>query len=141
MYITQESDYAVRIIYCLARNNVRMDARTIGGEMGVSLRFALKILGKLSSSGLAKSFKGNKGGYELGRPAKEITLLDVINAIEGDYFFARCLNEEGEGCNRGACHHCAFQNAFGQITDSVREQLSSFNFDRLIRDYQKLEQE
>ena len=62
MHITQESDYAIRIIYCLAKNQKRMDARSISQEMSVSLRFSLKILGKLVASGLVASFKGNRGG-------------------------------------------------------------------------------
>ena len=45
MHITQESDYAVRIVYCLAREARRMDARTISEQMAISLRFSLKILG------------------------------------------------------------------------------------------------
>ena len=45
MHITQEADYAVRIVYCLAREARRMDARTISEQMAISLRFSLKILG------------------------------------------------------------------------------------------------
>ena len=67
MYITQETDYAIRIVYCLAKSGVRRDARSISEEMCVSLRFALKILGKLAQGGLVSSFKGNRGGYELAR--------------------------------------------------------------------------
>ena len=74
MHITQESDYAVRIVYCLAREARRMDARTISEQMAISLRFSLKILGKLAQSGLVVSYKGNRGGYELSRPAAQITL-------------------------------------------------------------------
>lgn len=140
MYITLESDYAVRIIYCLARSNTRMDAKNIGEQMQVSLRFSLKILGKLSAAGLVKSFKGSKGGYELARPASEITLLDVITAIEGPFYFARCLKHDGEGCTRGACDHCAFQNVFGDITDSIRNQLQQHTFETLIDDYKRIEE-
>ena len=85
MHITQESDYAVRIVYCLAKCGTRRDARGISEEMCVTLRFSLKILGKLVSSGIVESYKGNRGGYELARPASEITLKDVIDAVEGPY--------------------------------------------------------
>ena len=63
MHITQESDYAVRIVYCLAKCGTRRDARGISEEMCVTLRFSLKILGKLVSSGIVESYKGNRGGY------------------------------------------------------------------------------
>ena len=91
MHITQESDYAVRIVYCLAREARRMDARTISEQMAISLRFSLKILGKLAQSGLVVSYKGNRGGYELSRPAAQITLRQVIEAVEGPYRLSRCL--------------------------------------------------
>ena len=60
MYITQETDYAIRIVYCLAKSGARRDARSISEEMCISLRFALKILGKLAQGGLVSSFKGNR---------------------------------------------------------------------------------
>ena len=81
MYITQETDYAIRIVYCLAKSGARRDARSISEEMCVSLRFALKILGKLAQGGLVSSFKGNRGGYELARSAKDISLKDVIDVV------------------------------------------------------------
>ena len=65
MYITQETDYAIRIVYCLAKSGVRRDARSISEEMCISLRFALKILGKLAQGGLVSSFKGNRAGFRL----------------------------------------------------------------------------
>ena len=84
MHITLESDYAIRIVQILACANNRMDAKTIAEETCVTLRFSLKILRKLVTEGLVKSYKGSQGGYELTRPAKEISLKDVIEAVEGE---------------------------------------------------------
>ena len=58
MFITLESDYAVRIVACLAKENRRLDAKTISEMTCVTLRFALKILRKLVSAEIVKSFKG-----------------------------------------------------------------------------------
>ena len=57
-----EADYAVRIVHCLAKNGQRMDAKSISDETGVTLRFSLKILRKLVSAGIIKSYKGTQGG-------------------------------------------------------------------------------
>ena len=89
MHITRETDYAVRIVYCLANSDGRRDANSISKEMGVTLRFSLKILHKLTQSGIVKSYKGSKGGYELARPASEINLKQIIEATEGTYKIAR----------------------------------------------------
>ena len=64
------------------------------------------------------SYKGNRGGYELARPASEITLKDVIDAVEGPYRLSRCVGEGGAGeCNRGASGCCTFQKVFHDISN------------------------
>ncbi len=132
MHITQETDYALRIVYCLAKSEKRRDARSISEEMCVTLRFSLKILGKLVSSGIVESYKGNRGGYELARPACEITMKDVIEAVEGPYRLSRCIGEEGAGeCNRGMSGCCVFQTVFRQISDDINRQLAAVNFQML----------
>lgn len=66
MNITLETDYAVKIVDCLAGAfPKRVDAAKISVETGVTLRFSLKILSKLAANNIVNSFKGAKGGYEL----------------------------------------------------------------------------
>ncbi len=138
MHITQESDYAVRIVYCLAKSNERKDARSISEEMCISLRFALKILGKLVSKGLVNSYKGNKGGYELAKKVDEITLKDVICAVEGPYKISKCLSEDGDfECNRNAKDTCVFRQAYEDLSNQVNESLESISFAQLIEKAEK----
>ena len=89
MHITLEADYAVRIVHALAQSGKRLDAKTISEMTGVTLRFSLKILRKLVAAGIVKSFKGTQGGYEIGKPAEEISLGEVIETIEGRYTLNR----------------------------------------------------
>lgn len=131
MYITLESDYAVRIVSVLSLDGGRVDARTISERACVSLRFALKILRKLVSADIVKSYKGTQGGYRLNVDPSEITLRMVIEAIEGTYYFSRCLSDDYE-CSRGADGVCCYQKAFGEITETVREKLESYNFADMI---------
>lgn len=138
MHITQEADYAVRIVYCLAKEARRMDARTISEQMAISLRFSLKILGKLAQSGLVVSYKGNRGGYELSRPAAQITLRQVIEAVEGPYRLSRCLGEDAGECSRGASGCCAFQRVFGRISGTINRELEAVNFEMLLGDAEHL---
>ncbi len=127
MYITQEADYAVRIVDCLARAGVRRDARSISEETSVSLRFALKILGKLSSAGVVKSYKGNRGGYELDRAPADITLQEVLKAVDGHYYMSRCLSKAG-GCNRQWEENCVFHNTFSRLSEEINQRLSGITF-------------
>ena len=106
MHMTLEADYAVRIVEFLAVNPGRADAKTISERTSVTLRFTLKILRTLVSDGIVRSYKGAKGGYELAKPPKEITLRSVIEAVEGPYMISRCQGD-AYSCQRTSCrlHH------------------------------------
>lgn len=132
MCLTLESDYAVRIIGCLSAENKRIDAKNISERTGVRLRFALKILRKLVSAGLVKSYKGMQGGYELAKAPSEITMLDVIETVEGSYYLNRCHEEEFV-CTRGAKGCCCYQKVFNEITDIVSQKLAEYNFEDLLK--------
>lgn len=128
MHINLESDYAIRIVHCLTLAQLRMDAQTIADTTNVSLRFTLKIMRKLVSAGIVQSFKGAHGGYILACPPAEITIRQVIEAVEGPYRFSRCLDDDYVcSCGPG----CPFQAVFNEVTDMVRKKLDSVTFQEL----------
>lgn len=133
MCLTLESDYAVRIIGCLTSEKKRIDAKNIAEKTGVSLRFSLKILRKLVAAGIVKSYKGMQGGYELAKPPAEITLLDVIETIEGSYYLNKC-HEEDFSCTRNAKDCCNYRKVFTEISLEVSQKLASHNFEELTGD-------
>ena len=133
MHVTLESDYALRIVYFLLRYNKRADAALISRETGVTLRFALKILRKLVAAGIVKSYKGAKGGYTIARPPREITLRQVIEAVEGPYRFSRCM-DGGYACNCSTAAPCPFRPVFDEVTRLVVDKLEEVTFDALISD-------
>jgi len=129
MHINLESDYAVRIVYQMRRLEGRIGAHAVAQAAGVSERFALKILGKLTAAGVVNSFKGAHGGYELARPAGEITLRQVIEAVEGPYRFSRCVGEDYDCAHAASCD-CPFHGVFDEITRTVVEKLDAVTFDQ-----------
>ncbi|MGN0607561.1 MAG: RrF2 family transcriptional regulator [Oscillospiraceae bacterium] len=131
MNFTLESDYAVRIVGCLAAEGRRMDAKTISSSTMVTLRFSLKILRKLVSAGIVRSFKGTQGGYELAAKPSEISLHDVISAIEGKFAVSKCLTGDYD-CSRGMSGRCKYQRVFSDITAMVEKELKAYTFDKLI---------
>ncbi len=131
MHINLESDYAVRLVRVLARSSDRLDGKALAEKANVSPRFTLKIMQKLVLADIVVSYKGAHGGYVLSRPAKEITLRQVIEAVEGQYRFSRCLDGDYEcGCAEG--ERCPFQTVFDEITKMVTDKLDETTFDRLI---------
>lgn len=131
MYITLETDYAVRITAELCRSGDKLDAKTLAERTDVTLRFSLKILRKLVAAGIVKSFKGTQGGYRIALEPSQITLKSVVEAIEGKYYFSRCLDPD-TGCSRGAEENCRFREAFADITGMVAEKLESYDFAKLV---------
>lgn len=134
MHITLEADYAVRIVVFLAQRQQteqkRADASTIAENTGVSLRFALKILRNLVGCGIARSFKGTQGGYELNRPPAEITLRELLSAVQGEYVFSRCLG--GADCTKPNNTGCKVQRVFREISDMVKQKLDSVTIAELM---------
>ena len=107
MRITQEADYALRIVALLASHDSLVDANTIADEAGITQRFALKILRKLSLGDVVGSQKGANGGYRLAKSPEEITLKEIIELIDGEIAISKCLSEEHicskQGINKSAC--------------------------------------
>ena len=129
MYITLEADYAVRIVGCLAQEKRRMDAKAISDVTCVTLRFSLKILRKLVASGIVRSYKGVQGGYEIARELSDISLKDVIEAVEGKYVLSKCLSD-GYECSRGMSGKCCFQRVFSEVSSMVEKKLEEYTFDK-----------
>lgn len=125
MRFTMETDYAIRIVYCLAKSGKRMDAKSIAEQCAVTLRFSLKILRKLVAAGIVRSYKGTQGGYEIARPLDEISLYDVIRTLEGEYHISRCQDED---YNCGRREPCKFRKVFCEISRDVQTKLESYKF-------------
>ena len=103
-------------------------------------RFLLKIMRSLIAAGIMKSFRGVDGGFALNRDPQEISLLDVIRAVEGDAYLQRCLYDAGS-CSKSCMGHCAINEAMGTIQDQLINQLEQVNFKTLAQREQLIEAE
>lgn len=133
MKITQEADYALRIILFLSKSGMeaRIDAKTISESEGVPSRFTLKILRKLTKAGLTKSYRGVGGGYSLGKTPEAITFKDVIEAIDGPIYINRCLYDK-EYCNLHRTNTCDIHRELNNVRKTLVEKLEDVNFKDLM---------
>ncbi len=141
MRITQEADYAMRIVLALARRGVgvRLDAKSIAQEENVPQRFALKILRKLTKADVVKSYRGVQGGYAISREPEDTNMLDVIVAIDGPVYINRCL-ETPEACNLDRSDHCAINHELGRVQCLINDEMQKVNFAGLLKSHEKLAQ-
>ena len=132
MRITQESDYALRIISTLARHSGVVDAKTLSEETSVTLQFTLKILHKLVGCDLVKSYKGVRGGYSLRTTPDKITLKQVIEHIDGPIAIVRCL-ESAESCSLNQDKTaCIYHHIFDTISIDVARKLDGITISDVL---------
>ena len=97
MQITRQADYATRAILYLARNRngKRVATSQVAKEQKIPSSFLAKIISQLSIAGLLYTSRGAHGGITLARNPKQITLLQVIEAIDGPIQLNVCVGREG----------------------------------------------
>jgi Rrf2 family protein len=85
MRISAKVDYAVRAVVELAAadDEKPVKAERLATAQGIPLNFLENILGELRHAGVVRSHRGAEGGFRLARPAEELTVADVIRAVEG----------------------------------------------------------
>ena len=83
MLITRASEYAILSLIVLSKASSPMDSETLSRELSISKSFLAKILQALAKKEILKSFKGVNGGFVLNKEPKNISMLEVMSAVEG----------------------------------------------------------
>lgn len=97
MQITRQADYAVRAMIYLVQQGSQHRAATsrIALEKQIPPSFLAKIVSQLSVAGLLQTSRGAHGGVSLAKDPGQITLLDVVEAIDGPIMLNDCVNDQG----------------------------------------------
>ena len=131
--LTKRGDYGVRAMVALASAppGGLMSVRRIADEMGIPVRFLPQVMGDLARAGLVTSTTGRAGGYRLARPATDVSLLDVVEAVEGDSRRRTCILR-GVPCGLAGTT-CAVHDPFFAAQDAMIGQLSSADLASIAR--------
>lgn len=132
MQITREGDYGIRSVLYLARQpfNKVSFVNEISEDYKIPRSFLAKILQKLVKAKIVRSYRGVKGGFSLAKPAREITPLDVLAAIEGKLAINVCLVDKKK-CNFSK--HCPTYFLWANVQSKIVETLKKTNFDDLAK--------
>ena len=98
MKLSVKSDYAARAVLGLARHypeSAALRMEDVADEQGVPPKYLPQILLELKARGIVRSVRGKEGGYLLARPPAEITLGDVLRAVQGPVFDTPALEQLG----------------------------------------------
>lgn len=132
MQITREGDYGIRSVLYLSRQPFKKISfvNEISEEYKIPRSFLAKILQKLVKAKLVRSYRGVKGGFSLAKPARDISMLDVVEAIEGKIYLNICLMDKKK-C--GFSKHCPVSPVWAAIQGRFTDTLKKINFEELAR--------
>ena len=131
--LTKRSDYAIRAMLALTMApEGLLSSRKIAEEMKIPPRFLPQIMGDLTRAGLVDAHPGRSGGYELAQPADSVTLLRVIEAIEGDPHRQICVMR---GTTCGVDGECGVHDVFYAAEGALIEKLRSATLQSIIDAY------
>ena len=130
MRLSHLADYAVVLMTAAARRPAgeRLSATELASETGVPLPTTQKLMGQLTACGLLTSVRGPSGGFSLARPAAEISLADVVEAVEGPIAMTVC-SEGRTDCALDA--HCRVKPHMGAVGNAVRGALGAVSLEHL----------
>lgn len=132
MRLSHLADYAVVLMTAAARRPAlaRLSATELAVETGVPLPTAQKLMGQLAAYGLLRSVRGAGGGFSLAKPASEISLADIVEAVEGPIAMTVC-SEGRTDCALDA--HCRVKPHMGVVGSAVRGALGAVLLTELAR--------
>jgi Rrf2 family protein len=121
--LTNRADYAIRAMLALASpdGDGLQSARAIAARMDIPPRFLPQVLRDLSVAGLVSARTGRRGGYRLARPADSISLLAIVEAVEGETGRQTCVLRGGPCGLEGLCAvHPVFADAQAAIVERLQ---------------------
>lgn len=134
MELNRATDYAFRAVLYLSRlpRGQVVEAKVIAEDEKIPSRFLLKIFRLLSQAGIVESFRGVNGGYSLAKRPGEITMKEVLEAVEGPIHINRCLIAPEE-CNKRHTGICPLHKALFSIQQTINQELANYNFETLSK--------
>jgi len=119
--VTKLTDYASVVLSVLAaRPDDVLSAAGLAEQAGLEVPTVAKVLKPLAQAGLVEAFRGVNGGYRLARDANAISLIDIVEAIEGPLGMTECSVHAGQ-C--GIEHSCGVRANWRRINDVVADAL------------------
>ncbi len=131
MLLSRACEYAIQAVLYLAEHHDApyVPVKEIAEHNAISPHFLGKIVQTLTQKGLLVSYKGPKGGVRLAKAPEDITVLQVVEAIDGLEFFHRCVI----GLPKCGDHNaCALHHRWGKIRQEIYDMLSEKSIAQLL---------
>ena len=136
MKLSTKGRYGLRAVIDLAltSENEAVSISSIAARQSLSESYLEQLMGKLRKAGIVKSIRGAQGGYRLGRPPEEISVGDILRALEGDLDPVDCIalkHKEGGCVGQDAC---VTRYVWQKISDSINETVDGILLSTLLEE-------
>lgn len=139
MKLSTKGRYGLRAMIDLADFSEEMpqSITNIAARQSISDSYLEQLMAKLKKAGLITSIRGSQGGYVLAKPSSEISVGDILRALEGDLSPVKCMGIKGEnGCS--GSNTCVTRNVWKRIDDSIQSAVDSIYLSELVEDNRKI---
>lgn len=131
MRLTQFTDYSLRTLIFLALHpNKRVTINQLTDAYGISRNHLRSVVHKLAKLGYVNSIQGKGGGLTLAMPAADISLADVVQECESDFYIVECFNPDGKTCAIEPL--CILKQALHSAFQSFLHALENYSIEDLI---------
>jgi Rrf2 family protein len=133
-----KAEYGVRVMAHLAKQGgeAPIPLGTIADAEGLPLAYLEHLMQRLRRAGLVESRRGAHGGYTLAREAGEISMAEVVRALEGDIAPIECISADADGvlvCSREHTEPCPTKFLWTRVQGSIVRTLNEMTLDDLVR--------
>jgi len=137
--IRRQTDYALRaLVYLATRPGLVVNAGEIAANEDIPLDFLLKILQKFVKTGLVASHRGAQGGFSLAKDPAEITVLEIVENMQGKIAMNRCLLGK-DGCPNGP--RCPLKKSWIALEEKLVNYLAGITLQDLVQEQRNIQKD
>ena len=139
--LSTKGRYGLRALFDLAANDTgeAVSIQSIAGRQDISGSYLVPVVRLVRKGGLVVSVRGAGGGYRLARPAQEISVGDILRALEGSLEAVTCPgNQEEKGCE--GADFCVTRYVWQRINDSITQAVDNIMLDQLAQESRRLQE-
>ena len=144
MMFSTKAEYGVRVMAHLAKSDDvgPISLGTIADAEGLPLAYLEHLVQRLRKAGLVESRRGAHGGYTLSRPPGDISMAEVVSALEGDIAPIECITADADGvltCTREGSEPCPTKLLWTRVQGSIVRTLNEMTLDDLVQPLRQME--
>ena len=143
MKLSTKGRYGLRAVLDLAvhADDEAVALSQIAERQGISINYLEQLIAKLKRAGIVTSIRGAQGGYMLAAPADEISVGDILRALEGDLSPVDCSSVNSNEGNCDNADSCVTKYVWKRISDSINDAVDAIKLAELVAESKKVQAE